>query len=69
VAAEPPHDRERVVELRRQALARAGFRPEHASGLAERLDIDLPYALSLPKQGFPPDVAYELLVSGSRPVF
>jgi hypothetical protein len=60
---------ERVVELRRQALERAGFSPEHASALAQRIDVDLPYAVSLPKQGFPPEVAYELLRSGSRPVF
>jgi hypothetical protein len=59
----------RVVGLRRQALERAGFRPELARELAERLDIDLQHALGLVKQGFPPQVAYELLTSGSRPVF
>jgi hypothetical protein len=67
-AASPP-DPERVVELRRQALERAGYRPEHARALAERLEVDLQQAVSLPKHGFPPDVAYELIVSGSRPVF
>jgi hypothetical protein len=64
-----PANPERVIELRRQALERAGYRPEHACALAERLEVDLQHAASLPKQGFPPDVAYELIVSGSRPVF
>jgi hypothetical protein len=64
-----PADPQRVVELRRQSLERAGYRPEHAKALAERLDVDLQHAVALPKQGFPPDVAYELIVSGSRPVF
>jgi hypothetical protein len=67
--AESGPDRDRVVDLRRQALERAGFRGEHAAALAERLDIDLQHALSLPKQGFPPEVAYDLLLTGSRPVF
>jgi hypothetical protein len=59
----------RVVELRRQALERAGFDPAAAQELAERLDIDLQQALGLVKQGFPPEVAHQLLTSGSRPVF
>jgi hypothetical protein len=67
VTAEPPP--ERAVALRRAALERAGFSPGQAADLAGRLEIDLQHALGLVKQGFPPDVAYGLPQSGSRPVF
>lgn len=62
-------DRERIVELRRQALERAGFSPQAAQDLAGRLELDLRQARSLVERGFPPDVAYDMLLSGSRPVF
>ena len=62
-------DEQRVVELRRQAFERAGFSPEAAADLAARLDLDLQRSLSLVKHGFPPEVAYELVTSGRRPVF
>jgi hypothetical protein len=62
-------DRARAVELRREAFARAGFTPAHAADLAVRLDLDLQQSLALVKHGFPPDVAYGMLTSGSRPVF
>jgi hypothetical protein len=51
------HDPERVVELRRASLERAGYDPASARELAGR------------KAGFPPDVARGLLTSGDRPVF
>jgi hypothetical protein len=65
----PGPSTERVVELRRAALARAGYRPEAAADLAARLDIDLQQALWLTRHGFPPSVAYDLLRTGQRPVF
>lgn len=67
--AKPEPDSERVVALRRQALERAGYGPGAAAELAERLDVDLQYAVSLTKHGFPAEVAYELVRSGARPVF
>jgi hypothetical protein len=65
--AEP--DAERAVELRRRALERAGYGPEAARSLAERLDVDLRQAVALPKHGFPPEVAARMLLTGERPVF
>ncbi len=65
-----PHaDPARAVELRRRAFERAGFTPEQAADLAGRLELDLQQALALVKHGFPPDVAYGMLLSGERPVF
>jgi hypothetical protein len=61
--------RDRAIELRRKAFERAGFQPGAAQDLAERLDLDLQQALGLVKHGFPPEVAYGMLTSGSRPVF
>ena len=63
------HDPDRAVALRRAALERAGYSAHAAGEMARRLDIDLQQAVSLPRAGFPPEVAYEMLVSGSRPVF
>jgi hypothetical protein len=60
---------ERAVELRRQAFLRAGFSPVAARDLAGRLDLDLQQSLALVKHGFPPELAYEMILSGSRPVF
>lgn len=60
---------ERVVELRRASLERAGFRPEAAEELAARVELPLHDALRLVKAGFPPDVAFGMLTSGERPVF
>ena len=65
--AEP--EPERVVALRREAFLRAGYSSEQAADLAARQELDLQHVLGLVKQGFPPEVAYGLLVSGSRPVF
>jgi hypothetical protein len=62
-------DSERVRALREQSLLRAGFLPEHASDLARRDDVDLQSARALVDHGFPPEVAYQMLVSGRRPVF
>jgi len=62
-------DPERVVVLRRAALERAGYEASRADELARRPDIDLQHAVSLPKAGFPPEVAYQMLTSGARPVF
>lgn len=63
------HDPERVVELRRTSLERAGYDPESAALLAERIEIALQDALALRKAGLPPEVALEMLISGDRPVF
>ncbi len=63
------HDPDRVVELRRASLERAGYDSETAGSLAERTDIPLQEALALRRSGLPPDVAFELLTSGDRPVF
>lgn len=63
------HDPERVVELRRGSLERAGYDPESAATLAGRLEIPLQDALALRKAGFPPEVAVAMLTSGDRPVF
>jgi hypothetical protein len=65
----PEPDQSRAVELRRQAFQRAGFTGAQAADLAGRPDLDLQQALSVVKHGFPPDVAYGMLTSGSRPVF
>lgn len=59
----------RVVELRRASLERAGFDPTSAADLAVQIDVPLQAALQLVKAGFPPDVAFEMLTSGERPVF
>lgn len=63
------HDPERVIELRRSSLERAGYDPETAEALAARIEIALADALELRKAGFPPDVAFAMLTSGDRPVF
>ena len=62
-------DPERVIELRRASLERAGYDQETARTLAERVAIPLREALALRKAGFPPDVAAAMLTSGERPVF
>lgn len=62
-------DPERVVELRRASLERAGYDPASARELACRMDVSLQEALRLAKAGFPPDVARGMLTSGDRPVF
>ena len=67
---EPPEpDPERVIALRLRALRRAGYGPEAAADIAGLLDIDLQQAVAFAKHGFPPEVAWEMLRSGSRPVF
>ena len=63
------HDPGRVFELRRASLERAGFDPTHATELAARVEIPLLEALQLVNAGFPPEVAFDLLTSGERPVF
>jgi hypothetical protein len=63
------HDPERVVELRRASLERAGYDPASAQALAERLEVPLQDALALRKAGFPPEAALAMLTSGGRPVF
>lgn len=65
----PKPDTERVVALRRVALERAGYGAKAAEEIARRLEIDLQQAVALPRAGFPPEVACEMLTSGSRPVF
>lgn len=62
-------DPERVVELRRASLERAGFDPEQAGELAARVELPLQEALQLVRAGFPPDVVLHLLTSDERPVF
>jgi hypothetical protein len=64
------HDPSRVVELRRASLERAGYTAAQADALARRLDLDLQDALAPRRQGLPPEVAYELVLSrGGRTVF
>jgi hypothetical protein len=63
------HDATRVVALRRASLQRAGFEPTRAAQIAARVEIPLQEALQLVRAGFPPDVAFEMLTSGERPVF
>jgi hypothetical protein len=64
------HDPQRVIELRRAALERAGYTAEQAAELAHRLEIDLQAALAPRRQGMPPDVAFELALGrGGRTVF
>lgn len=60
---------ERLVELRLAALTRAGFPPVPAARLAARLDIDYLEAIAVLRQGFPAEVAAEILLSGGRSVF
>lgn len=63
-------DPDRVVELRRASLERAGYTAAQAEELARRLDLDLQDALAPRRQGLPPEVAYELALAGaSRTVF
>ncbi|HWQ23207.1 MAG TPA: hypothetical protein VNK94_03780 [Gaiellaceae bacterium] len=64
-----PADPRRVVELRRASLERAGYDPDTARALAERVEIPLRDALALRKAGYPPAAALAMLTSGSRPVF
>ena len=69
-ASKDGYDPERVVELRRQSLVRAGYTDDQARALAERLDLDLQAALAPRKQGLPPEVAFEIAISGGgRTVF
>jgi hypothetical protein len=62
-------DLERVVELRRASLERAGYDPATADVLARRTDLPLRDALALRRAGFPPDAALSMLTSQERPVF
>lgn len=64
-----PADPERVVELRRASLERAGYDPGTAAVLAARLDVPLADALALRRAGFPPDAALSMLTGPDRPVF
>ncbi|MDH4175971.1 MAG: hypothetical protein OEV72_00200 [Thermoleophilia bacterium] len=64
-----PHDPDRVVALRRDALRRAGYTEQQAEALARRLDVDLQAALAPRRQGLPPDVAFDLANGGGRTVF
>lgn len=69
-ATPPPHDPDRVVELRRAALQRAGYTPDQAETLARRIEIELQTALAPRRQGLPPEVAFELVLGGGgRTVF
>lgn len=63
------HDATRVLELRRASLERAGFEPTRAAQIAAWVEIPLQEALQLIRAGFPPEVAFEMLTSGERPVF
>lgn len=58
------------MALRQASLVRAGYTPEQALDLAQRLEIDLQTALAPRRQGLPPDVAHEIvLAGGGRTVF
>jgi hypothetical protein len=62
-------DPDRVVELRRASLERAGYDPETAGALARHVEIPLREALELRRAGFPPEAALAMLTSRDRPVF
>ncbi len=55
-------ERERVVRWRVQELERAGYDPDAAQSIAERLDIDLHTATDLLRDGCPPDTALRILI-------
>lgn len=68
--AEPSPNPERVVALRRASLLRAGYTAAQAEELARRLEVDLQAALAPRRQGLPPEVAFQLALSGGgRTVF
>ncbi|MEZ5098378.1 MAG: hypothetical protein R3C15_00890 [Thermoleophilia bacterium] len=65
----PGPDPARVAALRERSPLGAGFPADQAAELARRDDVPLAIALGLVRQGFPPEVAGQLLRAGHRPVF
>jgi hypothetical protein len=54
---------ERIVSWRSEELERAGYSPDGAAALGERLDIDLHEAIDLVRHGgCPPDIAVRILL-------
>ena len=53
---------ERVVTWRREELERAGYDRSAAGKIAERMDIDLHFAVDLLRQGCPPETALSILL-------
>jgi hypothetical protein len=52
----------RVERWRSRELERAGYDPDTAHILAQRIDIDLHAAVALVKRGCPPDLAADILL-------
>lgn len=53
---------DRVQAWRLEELLRAGYPKEAAAALAVRFDVDLHSAVSLVKQGCPPEIALAILI-------
>ena len=51
-----------VEAWRHEELLRAGYPKEAAAVLAVRFDVDLHHAVSLLKQGCPPEIAVAILI-------
>ena len=51
-----------VQEWRHEELLRAGYPKEAAAALSVRFDVDLHSAVSLLKQGCPPEIALAILI-------
>jgi hypothetical protein len=52
----------RVIQWRRDELERAGYDTLGAKALAERLDVDLHYAIDLLRSGCPAETAVKILL-------
>jgi hypothetical protein len=52
----------RVVDWRARELRRAGFDPDAARKIAERLEVDLHRAIDLLKSGCPQETAVRILL-------
>jgi hypothetical protein len=55
-------ERDVVQAWRHEELLRAGYPKDAAAALAVRFDVDLHSAVSLLKQGCPPEIALAILI-------
>ena len=55
-------ERQRITRWRTEELERAGFEPQAASLIADRLDVDLHYATDLLRAGCSPELALQILL-------
>ena len=58
----PAEELERIRKWRVGELERAGYSPEAAAELADRLEVDLHQAVALLEQGCTPDLALRILL-------